>query len=42
MKKTAAEKKEKMNGKKIMCLVLAGLMVISAASTILMIIASSL
>ena len=41
MKKTATVKKEKMNGKKIMCLVLAGLMVVSAASTILMIIASS-
>ncbi len=41
MKKTATSNKEKMNGKKIMCLVLAGLMVVSAASTILMIIASS-
>ena len=42
MKKTATAKKEKMSGTKIMCLVLAGLMVVSAASTILMIIASSL
>ena len=42
MKKTATSNKEKMTGKKIMCLVLAGIMVVSAASTILMIIASTL
>ena len=42
MKKTAEVKKSKVDAKKIMCLVLAGIMVLGAASTILMMIAASI
>ncbi len=42
MKKTATAKKERMNATKIMCLILAGVMVVGAASTILMFIAASI
>lgn len=40
MKKASEVKKAKMNATRIMCLILAGIMVIGAASTLIMIIAA--
>ncbi len=42
MKKANEAKKDKMNATRVMCLILAGLMVLSAASTIVYFIAAAI